>query len=213
MRFGLNGLDTFFLFCGNYPREIQNNFIPDHYVMAILPYVILIEQLVFYVDRNTCEGIFYICLRRRTLWKQAVHDLVRIGVLVFVWLICYQVLLGSIFFYFYGTGGVSCLLQQEFSTGQLYWLLLLFSFRQSVIFFILASIAYLILLRLGSSCAVILLIGLSAAMVLTVFSGAKISFALNLCSFQMAGPVILLLLVWGGIACLRKHLLEIYLRM
>lgn len=209
--YGFTGLDSLFFFCGNYPKEMETGLIPDHYLMAMLPFIILAEHLISYVDTNICERIFYICLRRKKLWRQAVHDFRRIGFIVFGWMICYQALLEMILSCLYGGSGVSYFLNNTLTAGQGFGLAFVFALRQSIILVSISVIGYVVQLWAGSVWAAIVMIGSTAAMLLTVFSGTKIPIMLNLCSFQMAEPMILLALILAGIVFLRKYFLKIYL--
>lgn len=209
--YDFSGLDSIFFICGNYPKGMEAGLMPDHYLMAMLPFILLAEHLISYVDTNTCERIFYICLRRKKLWKQAGHDLVRILFIVFAWMACYQAVLGTVLGCLYGWSGVSYFVERSLAVGDTVNLLCLFTLRQMFILFSVAMIIYGIQLWLGGSWSAIVMIGMVSAMVLMVFSGADFPFLLNLRSFRLAEPLLLLILILAGIVFLRKYLWKIYL--
>ena len=208
---GFCDLDVFFFCLGNYPEEWENIWMADHYLIAILPFLILVLQLIFYVDINSCERMYYISFRRINLWKQTLHDFVGIAFIIVSWLFCFEQSEKAVFSFLYGQTGKSLFIGKVLSPGEEFLFLNCMIIRQAVVLVLFFIFAYGILFKFSLVWSATVMIGAVAASFLLGFTGCDSPFVLNAIStnirLPLFGLLIMLLIVFSD----RKYLKYIYL--
>lgn len=205
------GLDVFFFCLGNYPKDWGKVWIPDHYVIASLPFLFLMEQLIAYVDTTSLERIYYISFRRGNMWKQAVYDFKRVLFMIWSWLFVWEWTEKILFSFLYGRTESSFFIGKGFTPAEEFIFLNGMILRQVLLLLFIFLFVYGILFWAGLFWATVLMAGAVIAMVLLGFARTYSPFVLSTISAQIEKPLILfgilLLILFAG----RKYMKKLYL--
>lgn len=209
---GFCGLDVFFFCLGNYPEEWGEIWMPDHYLIALLPFLVLMQQLIFYVDSNLCERIYYISFRRGNMWKQAVHDFKRIIFIIVSWLFFWEWTEKIIFSFLYGWTENSFFIGHGLTLAEEFVFLDCVILRQVIILLLASIVVYGIMLWAGLVWGAVVMTGTVITTVFLGFTGIDSPFALNAISTQAGKPLTILLILLLILLSGRKHMKKMYLK-
>ena len=208
---GFCGLDVFFFCLGNYPQEWGDIWIADHYLIVIFPFLILIQQLISYVDVSSCERIYYISFRRAKLWKQALHDFAGSMFIIVSWLFCFELTEEVAFSLLYGPAEHSFFLGRSLNTKEELIFLGCMVIRQAAVLLLIFICVYGMLFKLGLVWSAAAMVGAVAAILLMGFTGMDSPFILNVVSTHMEKPLFILLVMLLIVFSRRKYLKYIYM--
>lgn len=206
------GLDVFFFCLGNYSKEWGEIWVTDHYLIAALPFLVLTQQLIFYMDSNSCERIYYVGFRRGNMWKQAIHDFVRIKFIILSWLFCWAWTEKTIFSFLYGWTENSYFLGNGITLKEEFAFLCCMILRQAIIVAVCFLFAYGMIFAIGLVWAAVAMIGVVMSLLLLGFSGINSPFVLNAVSAQTGKPLIVLIVLLLIIFLCRKYIKRIYFK-
>lgn len=206
------GIDALFSVFGNYPEEVDTRFLWDHYLLILLPFIILIKHIISYIQVNTCDILYYLCLRRSNVHKQFVIDVMRIAVSIFWYMFVLVIMMEMILGYLYGWSGQSYFI----GTSITYWgtVLLLFQYvlRQCVILCVVSIAVYIIQLRYNGIWAAI--IGISC---IGIFVLLDLKEAPNIIHFvsvkcNIIGMISMILILILYLLSYRKKFMKLYFK-